>query len=247
MNWLNIANKYHGTKEIPGKAHNSKIVNMFSKVGFSGVKDDETAWCAAFTGAVLKEAGLPYLKTLTARDYLQYGKKLNKPKEGAIVVFWRGRRDGWQGHVGFVTLWDKDYVWCLGGNQSNKVNVQKFPRSRVLGFRWPETPKKTLTPKEIEKEVVKKSTKLSFLQSIRRVGAFIVGALGSVFSLDSLGVLNNVYNGLSGFLSANAIPIVFGGIIAFWFVLKWVEWKQLGDYKEGRYTPSGMNKEVEDV
>jgi len=245
MIWLNNAKKYIGTKEIAGSSHNSTIVKMYKDVGFPEVKDDETAWCAAFVGSVLKEAGYPHMKSLAARSYLKYGKKLSEPKEGAIVVFWRGKPDGWQGHVAFVTRWDDKWVWALGGNQSNAVNEQKFDRKKVLGYRWPVENATTKITQDPKKEIVKTSKKLSILQTVRNFGGWLIATLGGVFSLDTLGVANTVVEGLKGFITANAIPLSLAAIVIFWLILKWIEKKTVEDYKEGRYTPSGMAEEVE--
>lgn len=244
MNWYNIAKKKIGTKEIPGSKDNPEIVKMFADVGYPYIKDDETAWCAAFVGSVLKESGYPYMHKLNARSYLDYGKKITNPKEGAIAVLWRGKRDGWQGHVGFVSRWTDKYVWLVGGNQSNMVKEQRFSRNRVLAFRWPDEVKKVI---EVTKTVRKTSTKLSFLNKIRQVGAFVFTTIAGIFSLDTLVTANEIATQLRSFLQANTIPIVLGGIAIFYFILKWVEGKSVNDYINGRYIPSKMIKENEDV
>ena len=38
--------------------NNPKVVAYFKDSGNPGVMDDETAWCAAFVGAMLKRAGI---------------------------------------------------------------------------------------------------------------------------------------------------------------------------------------------
>jgi uncharacterized protein (TIGR02594 family) len=119
------------------EGHNPKVVKYFSDVGHDWVKDDETAWCAAFVGAMLKRAGLPHTGKLSARSYLQWGEEvaLGSAQEGDIVVFWRGSPDGWQGHVGFFVRRAGTHIEVLGGNQNNSVNVQRYPADRLLGVR----------------------------------------------------------------------------------------------------------------
>lgn len=241
MNWYNIAKKKIGTKEIPGSKHNPEVVKMYADVGHSWVKDDETAWCAAFVGSVLKEDKLPYLKTLAARDYLKYGKSLKNPKEGAIAVLWRGSRNSWQGHVGFVSRFSDKYVWLVGGNQNNMVSEQRFSINKVLGYRWPNEVAKQVT---VAKEVRKNSTKLSLLHKLRTFGLFLFTTISGIFSLETLGTINEIAAGLRGFLADNVILITLGGIGLTWFVLKWIEGKSINDYINGRYTPS---KEAKDV
>ena len=130
-----IARSYLGTKEIKGADHNPIVVGFFQKsVGM--IFSDETAWCAAFIGAVLYEAGLPNTGKLNARSYLKYGTPVSKPQVGDIVVFWRGRRKSWTGHVALFSHFDdRGNVVCLGGNQSDKVCYSTYSSSKVLGYR----------------------------------------------------------------------------------------------------------------
>lgn len=134
--WLVEALKLDGIKETPGAKHTPEVVALFKDAGHAGVKDDETAWCAAFVGATLRRAGYLSTGTLLARDYLKFGQKVTKPKRGDIVVFPRGNST-WQGHVGFVAGIDENYVYVLGGNQANAVNVTRYSRAKALGFRRP--------------------------------------------------------------------------------------------------------------
>lgn len=126
-----------GTWEWKGKDHNPKVVQYFADVGHDWVKDDETAWCAAFVGAMLKKAGVEHTGKLNARSYLDWGEPvaLDEARLGDIVVFSRGNPSGWQGHVGFYAGESGNSIHVLGGNQSNQVNVSKYSKSRLLGIR----------------------------------------------------------------------------------------------------------------
>lgn len=117
--------------------HNPKILQYFKDVGHPWVKDDETAWCAAFVGAMLKRAGMPHTGKLNARSYVEWGDPvaLDQARPGDIVVFWRGSPSSWQGHVGFYTAHDDNYVMVLGGNQANQVNIRPYSREQLLAVR----------------------------------------------------------------------------------------------------------------
>lgn len=117
--------------------HNPKVIQYFHDVGHSWVKDDETAWCAAFVGAMLERTGTRSTRKLNARSYLDWGKpvELEDAQPGDIVVFSRGDPNGWQGHVAFYVSHSANHVNVLGGNQSNQVNVKPYKRSRLLGIR----------------------------------------------------------------------------------------------------------------
>ncbi|MGF7161301.1 uncharacterized protein (TIGR02594 family) [Rhodoligotrophos appendicifer] len=133
--WLQVARRYEGEREIAGKKHNPKIVEFFRRVT-GQAQTDETAWCAAFVGYCLAEAGLPNTGKLTARSYLQYGEPLEEPKLGAITVFKRGS-SSWQGHVAFFLRDLGSKVEVFGGNQGNRVCVAAYAKRDLLGYRWP--------------------------------------------------------------------------------------------------------------
>ena len=135
--WLETARSYLGTRERPKGAHNPTILDFFLRAGHGWVDADEVPWCAAFVGAVLGEAGLTGSGELTARSYLKWGHPMPDEMLGAIAVFRRGRAS-WQGHVGFVTGANATHLAILGGNQSNAVTIADYPRTKLLGLRWPE-------------------------------------------------------------------------------------------------------------
>lgn len=132
-----LASEEVGMQEIKGPMHNPEIVQMFADVGHSWVKDDETAWCAAFVGAMIERAGLPSTRKLNARSYLDWGKSVDlaDAEPGDMVIFSRGDPSGWQGHVGFYVRNAGAHIEVLGGNQSNSVSVARYPKSRLLGVR----------------------------------------------------------------------------------------------------------------
>ena len=139
--WIAAARRYLGTAEIPGPASNPVITSFFRSVTGKLYAED-TAWCAAFVGACLAEAGLQGTGSLLARSYLDYGTPIEKPRYGCIVVLSRGgasAASSWKGHVGFCLGERGDRITVLGGNQNNAVTVAQYPSSRVIGLRWPTT------------------------------------------------------------------------------------------------------------
>jgi uncharacterized protein (TIGR02594 family) len=137
--WLTIGRKLIGTKEIKGPKHNPLVVSMFARVGHKYVKDDETAWCAAFVGYCLEEAGIKSTKSLWALNYAEWGQKLKAPILGCVGVKRRYGRGGnvIGGHVIFVVAANADFIWGLGGNQGDSVSIVRFPRKEIFAFRWP--------------------------------------------------------------------------------------------------------------
>jgi uncharacterized protein (TIGR02594 family) len=136
--WMKRARSHVGEAEIKGPRHNSKIVGWWDDIKAS-FRDDETPWCAGFVGAMLEQSGYKSTRSAAARSYMNWGRALSKPRQGCVVVFWRGSKSGWSGHVGFLAGIGSDgSLYVLGGNQSDQVSVAKFSQSRLLGYRWPE-------------------------------------------------------------------------------------------------------------
>ena len=136
MTPFDIARSYIGTTEGPGPADNPVIMEMYASVGHDWVEHDSVAWCAAFVGHCLERAGIRSTRKLTARSYLDWGVPVDvaEAQQGDIGVIPRGRSN-WQGHVFFIDRIEGAWVWGLGGNQSNAVNIKRYPVSRLLGVR----------------------------------------------------------------------------------------------------------------
>lgn len=124
--------------EKPGLAHHERIVHYHSHTGLAS-KDDETSWCSSFVCCAIEcGAGLLSTKSAAARSWRSWGRPLERPLLGAIVVLWRVSPTSPSGHVGFLVGVRGDRVAILGGNQGNAATVQWFPKSRVLSYRWPD-------------------------------------------------------------------------------------------------------------
>jgi uncharacterized protein (TIGR02594 family) len=136
MTPYDIARGYIGLTEGPGPADNPKILEMYASVGHDWVEHDSVAWCAAFVGHCLETAGLRSTRKLTARSYLDWGVpvEVTDAQKGDIGVIPRGN-SSWQGHVFFIDRIEGAWVWGLGGNQDDAINVKRYPVSKLLGVR----------------------------------------------------------------------------------------------------------------
>jgi uncharacterized protein (TIGR02594 family) len=136
MTPFDIARSYIGTTEGPGPADNPVIMEMYASVGHDWVEHDSVAWCAAFVGHCLERAGIRSTRKLTARSYLDWGVPVEvaDAEPGDIGVIPRGS-SSWQGHVFFIDRIEAQWVWGLGGNQDDAVNVKRYPVSKLLGVR----------------------------------------------------------------------------------------------------------------
>lgn len=137
VEWMNVAfaELEMSPHEILGSDNNSRIVEYLASVTGEALPD-EVAWCAAFISFCLEQSGITPTKSLRARSYLHWGRKIEKPVFGCVTVLKRGKLE-WQGHVGFYIGQTEDSVWLLGGNQKNKVSILGFCPDDVLGYVLP--------------------------------------------------------------------------------------------------------------
>ena len=136
-NALKIASSQLGVMEVAGPSTSPQILQYAKDCGFADYTSDETAWCSLFANWVALKSDLSRSKSLSARSWLNVGFPIAEPEPGDVVVFWRGSKNSWQGHVAFFVGFSKDgnRVYCLGGNQGNQVSITAMPTSQVLGFR----------------------------------------------------------------------------------------------------------------
>jgi uncharacterized protein (TIGR02594 family) len=133
--WLEIASHELGVSEIVGLDHNKRILQYHSETSLKATSD-EIPWCSSFVNWVMKQSMIKGTYSAAARSWLNWGYESASLVNGCIVVLKRGN-DEKSGHVGFLVGHDESFVHILGGNQSNKVCVQKYARHDVLGYRWP--------------------------------------------------------------------------------------------------------------
>jgi uncharacterized protein (TIGR02594 family) len=130
-----LARSQLGTKEEPGDDDDNPEVQKYFKSTSLGMAQDSVPWCAAFVGYCLSEAGTPGSGGANARSYMQWGKATKKPQYGDVVVFWRGSKDGWLGHVAFFVEDQGDTIKVLGGNQHDCVCYAEYAKDHILGYR----------------------------------------------------------------------------------------------------------------
>ena len=146
--WLLWARNEVGTREIVGTQHNPRVV-AYWKLGnvALNVSDDETPWCAAFVAAALEQSRYRSTRSGMARSYANspHAVRIAGPRLGAICVLSSSRGPS-SGHVGFVEAVNATHAWLLGGNQSNAVNVARFPLAQMVGWFKPATFSADLPP-----------------------------------------------------------------------------------------------------
>lgn len=133
--WMTEAAKIRGLHE---QRDTSRLRQWFDR-SVAWIDPREIPWCGAFVATCHrladKHIGLPD-NPLGARNWGGWGQSTD-PCHGATLVFWRGTRTGWKGHVGFYHGEDRTHFHVLGGNQSNAVTVSRIAKERLLASRWP--------------------------------------------------------------------------------------------------------------
>lgn len=132
------AKRYLGTKETPGAGSTAIIRQWIIDAADWLDKDDsKTAWCGCFRGAVgmATATGVPRAH-YRAASWATWGKpvEVSRPdlwQQGDTIVMTRPGGN----HVCLVYRVIGDFVWCLGGNQSDAVTIARFPISRVTHVR----------------------------------------------------------------------------------------------------------------
>jgi len=136
--WLLAARRdaAEGVEEIPGPRAHERIARYHSYAPGEGTSD-EIPWCSSAMCAWMEECGILSPRSRRARSWLGWGRILDAPVPGCVVVLRRGA-DPASGHV---TLWlgrgEPGRFAGLGGNQGDSVCTSTFRTSDVLGYRWP--------------------------------------------------------------------------------------------------------------
>lgn len=141
---FDVAQRFVGVKEVAGTASNPLVLGML-RLDSEWPTGDDVPWCSAFVNFITWLLRLPRSKSLAARSWLAIGKAVTLANAEAgfdIVILKRGGIDEpgpevikAPGHVGFYAGRQDGRVLVLGGNQSDRVCLESFPESRVLGVR----------------------------------------------------------------------------------------------------------------
>lgn len=137
-----FADRFRGeVHELPG-AEQAPLIQWFHQLAGLGPNEaDETPWCSGFVNAMAWLARCARSKRANALSWLDVGAviPLAQAAVGYDVVILRrfvnGIWNGTNGHVGFYAGQDAEWVYLLGGNQSNQVTLGRFPLKDVLGVR----------------------------------------------------------------------------------------------------------------
>lgn len=136
--WIVAAEKAKGLHE---HLNRDELARWLRSDGETVGDPTKLPWCGDFVataiGLALPQEPLPD-NPYGARNWATWGED-GANLYGAVIVFWRGQRAGWQGHVGFAVGLDRERgrVLVLGGNQGDRVSTAWLGLDRVLAWRVP--------------------------------------------------------------------------------------------------------------
>lgn len=126
--------KLLGVRETPGAGDNPTIMQWARSLGFSAAEypHDSTPWCGLGMAYIASQAGWePPKDPLWALNWKNFGNPapLGVAMLGDILV--KSRAGG--GHVTMYAGEDADCYHCIGCNQSDMVNIVRYPKA-VFGY-----------------------------------------------------------------------------------------------------------------
>jgi uncharacterized protein (TIGR02594 family) len=137
--WLQWAWKEIGTHEVP--ENRGPAVRRYISLAQCGVEGDP--WCAIFANAALESCGIRGTRSPSSQSFRHddHFVALNGPVLGAVAVFWRISKSSGLGHVGFYCGEREGFIWTLGGNEGDMVQIEFMAKAAgtfgLEGYYWP--------------------------------------------------------------------------------------------------------------
>jgi len=127
--------KLLGVVEGAGSADSPTILGWANELGMKNVyTHDAIPWCGLFMALVATRAGkTPPANPLWALNWSHFGTDEGQPRLGDVLVFSRTKG----GHVTQYVAEDQNYYHCLGGNQGDKVCIERIAKVRLYAVRRP--------------------------------------------------------------------------------------------------------------
>ena len=137
--WFISALHEVGTREEPG--NEGPAIQRYIDMAHVGAQGEP--WCAIFANAMLEANGIVGTRSASSQSFRHSPlfKQLTGPALGALAVFWRDGRNSGLGHVGFYRGETANYVYTLGGNEADMVQIEPLPKAAgsfgLVGYFWP--------------------------------------------------------------------------------------------------------------
>jgi uncharacterized protein (TIGR02594 family) len=154
--WYGLAKKEIGNRE-DGNSNDGPVIRRYIQLAHCGKPGEP--WCAIFANAMFALCTPPVqgTKSPSSQSFRTNSNfvRIDGPALGAVTVFWRDSPNSGLGHVGFYNGETSDFIFVLGGNEDNMVEVEPVPRNQLIGFWWPAA----VSPPTIAKVVLPPGTR----------------------------------------------------------------------------------------
>lgn len=127
--------KLYGVIEVPGNADSPTLLEWAQELSLRQIyTHDIIPWCGLFVAICARRAGwtLP-VNPLWALNWSKWGAKADPPMLGDVLTF---KRNG-GGHVAIYVGEDAGYYHILGGNQGDKVCIERKSKKDLYSASHP--------------------------------------------------------------------------------------------------------------
>jgi uncharacterized protein (TIGR02594 family) len=134
--WITVALKEYEQARLIAPNNNPRILEYLRSIPGGENLSDKVDWASAFAEWTLNQVGISGPKNLTAKAWVRWGRGVKEPQKGAVAIF---NFDGTE-HVAFFLADAGDDLIVLGGNQEQKVQARRYPKSKLITYRMPPLP-----------------------------------------------------------------------------------------------------------
>ena len=137
--WFDFALHELGTREEP--ENRGPAIQRY--IDLAGCGEQGDPWCAIFANAMFALCDIPGTGSPSSQSFAHDNNftKLDAPCLGCVVVFWRSHPHSGIGHVGFYRGELNGYIYTLGGNEGDMVQIEALPKDGgqfgLVGYYWP--------------------------------------------------------------------------------------------------------------
>jgi uncharacterized protein (TIGR02594 family) len=125
-------------KEKAGNEHHQRILEYHKHTTLKATTD-EVSWCSAALCCCFDEIGIGGTGSAAARSWINFGVRLKEFRLGAVAVLDRhDANNPLAAHVGVALCEDETTITLVSGNHNNQWTIAKFPKSKLIGYFWPE-------------------------------------------------------------------------------------------------------------
>lgn len=136
--WLQMAMAEY-TRQNKLGTYSNRILQYTSSISNNSINTlppIDIAWSSHFVNWIMQKSNIAGTNNAQPSSWLIWGNPITELKHGAIGVF-KLTQPHKPEMVGFFLVETKNYAIILMGDILSAVNIVAFPKSQLLGYRWP--------------------------------------------------------------------------------------------------------------